>query len=168
MNYAEARPLIKSGHLLAWTHRSWKSWYDIKVQIVRFFTQSEYSHVALAWVVSGRVFALEAVSSGVRLYPLSRMGEFFHLPLKLLWTDETETYALAHIGDRYSQLEAIRAYFGPVDETNDVWECAEYALQVLKRAGVDLGSCATPTAVVRAAQMQGATGTLIQNPESPA
>lgn len=35
MKYKEIRPLIKSGDILAWSHRGWKSWYDIKIQFVR-------------------------------------------------------------------------------------------------------------------------------------
>jgi len=60
MKYSEVRDTIKSGDLLAWSHRGWRTWYDIKIQAVRFFTQSEFSHVGVAWAVGGRVFVLEA------------------------------------------------------------------------------------------------------------
>ena len=162
MDYATIRPLIKSGDLLAWSHRGWRTWYDIKVQLVRFFTQSEYSHVAVAWVVAGRVFALEAVQPMVRIYPLSRLGDFYLLPLNLAWTPAAEEFALANVGTPYSQREAIRAFFGPV-KRDKLTQCAEYVCEVLSAAGVDLGPVATPTAVVRAAQMQGAACSLISN-----
>ena len=70
-SYQEVRSSIKSGDLLFWSHRELKSWYDLKVQIVRMVTRSEYSHVGVAWVTGGRVFALEAVVPLIRIYPLS-------------------------------------------------------------------------------------------------
>lgn len=162
MKYADARPKIRSGDLLAFTHRSWRSWNDIKIQLVRFFTQSEYSHVAVAWVTGGRVFALEAVQPLVRIYPLSRLGDFYHLPLAACWSDAAEEFALAHIGEPYSQFQAVQAFFGPLQHDGQ-WECAEYVINVLHAAGVPLGERATPTAVVREAQLQGAPCVLVNN-----
>jgi hypothetical protein len=63
MKYEAAREKVKSGDLLAWSHRGWRSWYDIQIQLVRFFTQSEYSHVGIAWVVGGRVH-IPAIKAG--------------------------------------------------------------------------------------------------------
>jgi hypothetical protein len=111
MNYQDARPDIKSGDLLAWSHRSWRSWYDIKIQIVRFFTQSEYSHVGVAWVVGNRILVIEAVMPKVRIYPLSSLGTFYWVPGFLRWDDSMETKALDYVGTEYSQTEAVAAYF---------------------------------------------------------
>jgi hypothetical protein len=163
MDYATARPHIKSGDLLAFSHVGWGSWYAWKIQIVRMMTRSEFSHVAIAWVIGGRVFALEAVIPLVRIYPLSKLGDFYHLPLNTHW-NWAEEFAMAHVGTPYSQLKAIRAFFKPVLH-DGVTECAEYASDVLLMAGVDLGPIATPTAVVRAAQMQGSPCKLIVNQE---
>ena len=166
MNYTTVRASIKSGDLIAQSHRApfWRSFFDFKIAVVRALTQSEFSHVGVAWVIAERVFILEAVSAGVRIFPLSRAGDFYHLPLPALWGTDAEAYALSHVGDSYSQIEAIQAYFGPVDELGDVWECAQYALCVLEQAGIQLGTVATPTAVVRAAQLLGAPCSLITNP----
>lgn len=46
--YAESRDSIRTGDLLAWSHRGIKSFYDFKVWLVRLFTQSEYTHVGVA------------------------------------------------------------------------------------------------------------------------
>lgn len=164
MNYSDIRGTIRSGDLLAWSHtRSmFASWYDFKVGLVRMFTKSEYSHVAVAWVVAGRVFVLEAVMPLVRIYPLSGLGDFYHLPLTTKWADVAEEFALSHVGTPYSQLKAMQAFFKPVLH-DGVTECAEYVSDVLLLAGVDLGPVATPTATVRAAQMQGAACSLICN-----
>ena len=161
MKYSQQRDYIHSGHLLAWTHRSWKSWYDIKVQIVRFFTQSEYSHVGVAWRIGGRLFVIEAVVPQVRIYPLSRLGSFYHIPVAAHWTPEVTEFALQQVGKPYSQWKAIKSFFGPVKQ-DSYTECAETAIVILASAGVNLGVLATPTAVVREA-LNGATLTLITN-----
>jgi hypothetical protein len=147
MEYNIVRPNIKSGDILAWSHKGWGSWRDFKIQMVRFFTQSEYSHVGIAWVVGGRVFVLEAVQPLVRIYPLSRTGDFYWIPMQLNWSEEVEEEALANVGDKYSQWEAIVAFF-TVPGINNKWECAEYVAHIVTKAGVDLGDKLTPTCIV--------------------
>jgi hypothetical protein len=164
MNYAAARPRIQSGDLLAWSHRGWSTWHDFKVQMVRAFTQSEYSHVATAWVVGGRVLVIEAVMPLVRIYPLSKLGEFYWLPQRAPWMPETEEYALAHVGEPYSQLQAMQAFFHNL-KPDGLWECAELALNIAKQDGIDLGDKATPTAVVRAAQARPNAVTYLVEPD---
>lgn len=155
MKYAEARRNIKSGDLLAWSHRGWNSLYDVQIQAIRVFTQSEYCHVGLAWVIGGRVFVLEAVTPKIRIYPLSKLGEFYWLPLGAQWRPETEEFALSKVGEVYSKWQAVKSYFKPLRIDNK-WQCAEYARQVLLRNGVDLGEKVTPSAIVKAAQEYGA------------
>lgn len=152
--YSEVRSTIKSGDLLAWSHRGWKSFHDIKIQLVRMFTQSEYSHVGVAWVVGERVFVIEAVEPCARIYPLSKLGDFYHIPLKAPWKADTEEKALSYIGSEYKQLQAIKAFFRPLGKGN-VSECAALVLTILDHDGIDLGNFATPDAVVLQAQLYG-------------
>ena len=161
MQYKQARPLIKSGDILAWSHRGWKSWYDIKIQFVRLFTQSEYSHVGTAWVIGERVFVIEAVQPKVRIYPLSKLGEFYWLSTNAQWKDETLEYALSKVGQNYSQLQAMQAPFDePLDD--DKQQCAELTARIAKIDGIDLGTLYTPSSVVRMAQLQGSNLVLVQ------
>jgi hypothetical protein len=169
MDYQDIRPLIKSGDALAWTHRGWGSWHDIKIQL---FTRSEFSHVAVAWAVRGRVFALEAVQPCVRIYPLSQLGDFYHLPtqptrstssIKAAWTDDVETFALSKVGQPYSQWQAVLAFFG-LSKADHKWECAEYAKAVLAAAGVKVYGSDTPTAFVQSLMYDAVPLTLVKNP----
>ena len=161
MRYKQVRPLIKSGDILAWSHRGWKSWYDIKIQFVRLFTQSEYSHVGTAWVIGERVFVIEAVQPKVRIYPLSKLGEFYWLSMKAKWKDETLEYALSKVGQDYSQAQAIIAPFDePPDD--DKQQCAELTARIAKKDGIDLGTFYTPSSIVRMAQLNGAELRLVQ------
>lgn len=152
--YPEYRENIKSGDLLAWSHRGWKSFYDFKIQMVRLFTQSEYSHVGTAWVVGNRVFVIEAVEPRARIFPLSKLGNFYHTPLKAPWNLPTEEAALSYVGAEYRQLDAIKAFFKPLRK-GKVSECAALAIEIASQDGINLGDRATPDAVVRQAQMLG-------------
>ena len=157
MRYADARPLVKSGDLLAFSGGSWRSWNDIKVNLVRLFTRSTYSHVGLAWVVGGRVFVLEAVRPKVRIFPLSQRGDFFLIRLDASWRADTEAFALARVGYDYSELDAVKGFLDCL-EPGQVSQCAAFVLEVLRQDGTALGQRATPDAVVQAAlALQGAT-----------
>jgi len=157
MKYVDARPLIKSGDLLAFSHATpwYRSWYDFKVALVRMFTMSEYSHVAIAWCVGERVFVLEAVKPEVRNFPLSKCGDFYWLPIPALkFETDGLPFALARMGEEYSESQAVQGFFHlPSDD--DKWQCAEYVRAIAMRSGFDLGPVATPTAIVRFAMQQG-------------
>lgn len=161
MKYADARHTIRSGDLLAFSSGSWRSWNDIKVNLVRIFTRSTYSHVALAWVVSGRVFVLEAVTPKLRIFPLSQRGDFFLLPLDAPWRDDTEESALASVGHNYSQRDAVKGFLNRL-EPGKVSQCAAYVREVLLRDGIDLGLRSTPDAVVLAAQKRGSSTLFVE------
>jgi hypothetical protein len=149
MHYQDARPQIKSGHVLAWSHRGWASWHDFQIQIVRMFTRSEYSHVGVAWVIGGRVFVIESVVGGIRIFPLSRLLPFYYLPIVADWTEQVEEYALAHLGEPYSKLECIQAFFEPLT-IDGHWECAKLVIAIAAQMGIELGTSAIPSDVVKA------------------
>lgn len=165
MKYDDARAQIKTGDLLAWSHGGFADWHDFQVLLVRAFTRSEYSHVGLALVGAGRIFILEAVGAGVRLWPLSRELPFYWIartapsptdpalpPLPRELGPEAVDFAFDRLGDRYSKLQAIRAFFGSLRlGEDDIWQCAEYVLSILKADGEVLTNVATPTGVVKAA-----------------
>ena len=154
-SYSDARPLIESGDILAFGHEGFASRSDLESQVVRFFTRSEFSHVGLAWVVAGRVMILEAVVPMVRIYPLSRMGSFYWLPLRQPLSAEAEEKALSIVGQEYSKWEAIKSFFGR-NRANQKWQCAEFVQTVLGVNGIKLDGNPTPTTMVRAAMELGA------------
>ena len=135
MKYADAREFIASGDVIFQSHRPLRSWYDFKIFLVRAFTRSEWSHAAMAWVVGGRVFVIEAVSSGVRIFPLSRAGDFTWVQLAGFTTD-MEEHALSHVGEPYSQWDAIKSVFGNVDSLDRRWFCSEFVI-AMRRLRVD-------------------------------
>jgi hypothetical protein len=154
MKYLEHRNEIKSGDVLAWTHNGIKSWKDFEIFLVRLGQRSEYTHVGIAWVIAGRVFILEAVSSGIRIFPLSREIPCFHLKTDIKWTEEVEEFALAKVGEKYSKWEALLGLFGKTT-VDDKWQCSEFVIEILKLAGNNLDCDATPSEVVNALLNQG-------------
>ena len=147
MQYNEFRTQIKSGDVLAWTHKGLKSWKDFEIWIVRLGQRSEYTHVGLAWVVGGRIFILEAAGGAVRIFPLSNELPCYHISPGIDWTPEVEEFALSKVGEPYSKWEAVKGLFGKT-KRDDQWQCAEYTREVLKQAGLDLDCDATPSAVM--------------------
>lgn len=153
MNYMTQRRKIKTGDILAWTHRTgwFKSWYDFKINLVRLGTRSEYSHVAVAVLLAGRVFVLESVTGGIRLMPLSKCLPCYHVGYKPMDLDR----AMSVCGEPYSQLEAVLGQFNRTNDKNGVWQCSEFVRWVH-----ELPCPATPSAVVEYALAQG--GALVE------
>lgn len=152
MNYAAALKKLRSGDLLAWSHRACQTWYDVQIQIVRIATRSDYNHVGVAWRAAGKLFVLEAVQTGVRIFPLERLLPCFAVPLKAEWLPEVEAWALDQVGEPYSKWQAVLAGLGLLKAGEDnIWQCAEYAQQVAQRLGVPLPGKATPSNLVREA-----------------
>ena len=99
------------------------------------------------------MFVLEAVSAGVRIFPLSRLLPFYWVSLRAHWESEVEAWALRQVGEPYSQWQAVLAGLGLLKPGEDaIWQCAEYVVEVARRAGAELGAEATPNAVVLASQ----------------
>lgn len=155
MNYADARPLIRSGDVLGFTHKKVESFYDLKVRFVRLVTMSKYSHVATAYVDHGRVWVLEAVQPAPRKVPLSNLLPCDWVTMDAPWRIETEDRAIALLGkngERYSELDAVRAYFkNVVPGADQNWSCGEWVWWLAYLDGMDLGHDLTPSGIMDAA-----------------
>lgn len=169
MNYAEVRGQIKSGDLIALTHKTWNSLYDLQVQAVRIATESEYCHVCVAWVVADRVFVIESVTPVVRIFPVSNLQDhgFYWMPVGKDYpmTEEELRFGLKRVGlGEYSKLEAIQGQLGTLNIGEDEkWMCAELTLVMRRLSGIDFGPKATPAAVVEKAQEKGYPVYLVLN-----
>jgi hypothetical protein len=153
--YSEVRHRIKSGDVIAVSHNSLKSFYDLQVMGVRFFQASKYAHVGLAWRVGGRLFMLEAVTPFVRMVPLSHFAEegFDVICLTTRMSAAELEAALEQVGRvGYSKWQAILGFFKRLKLGADrLTQCCEFVIVNRAISGVDLGDTATPSAVVDAA-----------------
>jgi hypothetical protein len=165
MKYDDARPLICEGDLILTTHTRARSWYDIKVWIVRIFTASKFSHACTVWKPRGtdRLMVIESVMPTVRDTPLADLAAgdgFYWIPLGVPYSDTELKFATDQIGrGRYSQWLAVWAQvlrivdfvFGTNYKINvkntDFLECALLVARQRLLSGVDLGDEYTPPAV---------------------
>ena len=159
MNYAQARPLIRSGDLLAWGHDAWRTWHDWEIQAVRFFTRSEYAHVGVAWVADDGLRVIEAVVPQVRTHPLEPLLPCYWLAgeLRNAWTQPLEDAALSKVGEAYSKWEAIlSAIVKIVPGVNTKWQCAELAAWMRAPLLLEDYTSPNPSSLVHSALVGGA------------
>jgi len=60
---------IKDGDLICFAGTTWLS------RLIRWYTNGLYSHTAFAMTINGRVFLLESMDGGIRLFPLDGILE---------------------------------------------------------------------------------------------
>ncbi len=166
--YKIARPAIRSGDLICFTHRiaPWNSWYDFQLWGIRLGQLSEYTHVGIAIVEDGRVKLVESVEPKPRIAFLSDWLPAFHIQMGLDWTVELDEYAKHFAYDdkyRYSKWDAILSPFGLNDRENCKIECAELCNLVYKKAGILVVWRDTPADTVRGCQKRGGGVVLIED-----
>jgi len=130
MYYRQARNRIRTGDLLFWSGN------DLVSTAIKLATRSEYTHVGMAWVTSGRVFVLEAYPPSVRIMPLGTKAPFYWVSMFGL-SDDAVSFAMKHVGDPYSKLDAIKAYF-KMRLPRGSWECAEYVAKIYAHDGLPM------------------------------
>lgn len=153
MKFSEHKDKIKSGDLLVWGSSSSNRQSGFFTTLIRLMTMSEYSHVGIAYVETGRPLVFEAVIPYVRLYPLRIDRPFYHIPMNVDWNDESLNFLLSKVGEEYSVFDAIRGYFGKPAEDNK-WQCVELAEAFYKTFGLTFGETYTPSTFVEAVLTQ--------------
>ena len=152
-DFQDLRNNIQSGDLLIWSSKE-KTIGNLILILIRLFTLSEYSHVGIAWRVGEHLFVIEASMPEVRIVPLYKRRNFYHLPMNLTWSSEHSNRLLNYVGCRYSIVEAVRGYLGQTNPRDDRWQCAELAVDFYKHAGIDFGLAFTPAKLVEAVILQ--------------
>ena len=154
VNYADYRQNIRSGDLLVWSKNQQSFISNCFLDVIKFATQSEFAHVGIAVRLFGRLFVVEATIPEVRLAPVSKHEEFYHVPMHVHWNFNYNTILLNYLGLKYSIMDCFRAYFGKVAKHDDRYQCAELAHDAYKQMGIDLGEVYTPSELVDAALIQ--------------
>ncbi len=163
LRYQDVRENIRSGDVLVWKKDRLSFMSNLFLKVIRFFTLSEFAHVAVAWRVGSRLFAIEATQPFVRIFPISGYDEFYHIPLNLKDIKEDNiNFLLSQVGKTYSLKGAIRAYFDlPLDYSDNAWQCAELTGEFLRRVGIEI-SGTTPSDLVEDLLLDGYSVTLIK------
>lgn len=104
--YIDVKHLIKSGDVVAYSDT------DIVSQIIRFFTKSKYSHVAVVWVIDMIPMVLEATAAnGVALRTLDTR-DFFWISTGIRWNKTIENKAQTKLEMPYSFIDAFKVGLG--------------------------------------------------------
>ena len=141
MKYSDIRSKIVSGDLIAFEHHNPAS------RLVQVTTRSAYSHIAIAWVVSDRVYVFEAVQPLVRIYPLSKLAPFYWCNIGKDLNQKALNFLNSNVGARYSLVDCINAFLGETTD-DDKWQCAELCRQAKRLNGHDIDCKATPGAMM--------------------
>lgn len=153
MKWEEAKHLIKSGDLIFVSHQEWDTISDIESHIVRMATESEFSHVCVAYEYDGGACTIESIVPAVTVSCLDKYIEngfyWVHIPDKPMTKDE-EGYGLSKLGQAYSKIEAIEGYFDLIEiGGSQSWFCAELTIAMRRLSGLDLGTHCTPAAIAK-------------------
>jgi hypothetical protein len=128
--YNDVRPKLKSGDVAFFCHNT------LGDKLIKFGTRSQFSHVGTIYVLGDRLFLLEAsYAGGVRMVPLSmRIPDYiFQVSIKNPWNHKAEKFAMAHIMEKYSLVEALRAWIG--NKEGKGWICTKYVADVADEQG---------------------------------
>jgi hypothetical protein len=163
--YNEARPQICTGDLIAFSHTKSGSFYDFQVHAVRVATESEFSHVSLAYVTNERIFILEAVSSGVRMFPLSRAGSFYWVKNPETLSEDALNQAFLDLGLPYENKfkMVLNMIFKMNLNKNRRLQCSEYVNEVLAVNKQILTIIDIPTSIVTSAMRYWGALTYVEN-----
>jgi hypothetical protein len=159
MKYSEFKEVCRSGDLIFVSHREWNTLSDIESQVVRIATESEFSHVCVAYLHNGEPCTIESVVPAVTVSSLEKyatQGFYWVSVADKPMTPLEEEYGLSQIGKPYSKLEAVEGYFDLIEiGGSENWFCAEITIAMRRLSGLDLGGHCTPSAVAKNALAKG-------------
>lgn len=124
--------------------------------VIRVATLSDFNHVAVA--LPGGTTMVEALPGGVRVAPITEMGEIgvWHVQTGLEWTPGASAFVKSVVGESYSYLNDLLAGLGYPPATEKEWECAQLAAKILGILGVALPTvCDTPQEVAMVCARKG-------------
>lgn len=142
------RSEIISGDLLIWEHSKRSAISDFYLNIIRILTKSLYAHVGVAIRLEGRLYVIEATQPVVRITPIRNGDEFYHLPMGIKWSKESEDYLISKVGARYSFADAVRAFLGKTLQNDNRYQCAELCNEFYSMHSYSLKDAFTPTTLV--------------------
>lgn len=128
MKYEMSRKSFQSGDVIVWSGNSFFS------KIIKFFTKSIYTHVGIVICFGERIFIVEALEGkGVGMILLSKKKRPFYRISNIYWWNEyREIEALQHLGENYSFVGCIKAYFKFPNRYDHYWQCAEFVNHILE------------------------------------
>lgn len=120
--------------------------------VIRTFTRSKYSHVAIAFRDGSQWWVCEANADagavGVWRWESFRHGSFLRVPTRVGMTQPVRDFLFRKVqGQPYSWWDMARAGAG-LQPKNDGYQCAELVQQLFAIAGGNLPKAPTPQSIL--------------------
>ena len=142
--YKDMRNNVSSGDLLIWEDSEESLVSRIILKCIRLFTKQQYGHVGIAWRVGGRLLCVEAVPSGIRIWPVSEFDRFFYVETGMTFKDKDADWLLDKVGQPYPLNSLFRSIFKLQPKVGDNLNCVELSTRFYQQAGYQIGDTYTP------------------------
>lgn len=127
IRYSEIRDTLKTGDLVSWKAGKVNSFFTLVLKIYQKILKPKSVHVGIVFVIGGRIFAVEARPPQIRVYPLSKMEDFYLIRTNIEETNTNVDFLLTEIGVEYSILDLFRGLFFSDGKNNKQIYCSELA-----------------------------------------
>lgn len=122
--YSEVRNTLKTGDLLSWKAGKIKSVFDIILFFYQKILKTKSVHTGIVVKIGDRIFVAEARPPSVRLYPLSKMGDFYLLKLDLKDDNDDYNKILREMGVPYGYIDLLKGILGFKNSSKELY-CSE-------------------------------------------
>lgn len=127
VRYSEIRDTLKTGDLVSWKAGKVNSFFTAILKIYQKILKPKSVHVGIVFVVGGRTFVVEARPPVVRIYPLSRMEDFYLIRTNIPDDKANVDFLLQEVGVEYGILDLIRGLLFADGKNNKKLYCSELA-----------------------------------------
>lgn len=127
VRYSEIRDTLKTGDLVSWKAGKVNSFFTAILKIYQKILKPKSVHVGIVFVVGGRTFVVEARPPVVRIYPLSRMEDFYLIRTNIPDDKANVDFLLQEVGVKYGILDLIRGLLFADGKNNKELYCSELA-----------------------------------------
>ena len=127
VRYSEIRDTLKTGDLVSWKAGKVDSFFTAILKIYQKILKPKSVHVGIVFVVGGRTFIVEARPPVVRIYPLSRMEDFYLIRTNIPDDKANVDFLLQEVDVEYGILDLIRGLLFADGKNNKELYCSELA-----------------------------------------
>lgn len=127
VRYSEIRDTLKTGDLVSWKAGKVNSLFSAVLKIYQKILKPKSVHVGIVLVIGGRVFVVEARPPQIRIYPLSRMENFYLIRTNIPEDKNDVDLLLTEIGVEYGLFDLVRGIVFADGKNNKEMYCSELA-----------------------------------------
>lgn len=125
VRYSDIRDSLRTGDLVSWKAGKVNSFFTAILKIYQKILKPKSVHVGIVFVVGGRTFVVEARPPVVRIYPLSRMEDFYLIRTNIPDDKANVDFLLQEVGVEYGILDLIRGLLFADGKNNKQQYCSE-------------------------------------------